>query len=87
MNIGDVGDTAKLCLLKTSVEIFDVQTGMTFVSVPGESIGGNSERDASVSSVLRTERKYVSGRKILRLSQPPQCLREVRYRQKFRQLF
>jgi hypothetical protein len=63
VNIGDVGDTAKLCLLKTSVEIFDVQTGMTFVSIPGESIDGNSERDVSASSVLRTDRKYVSERK------------------------
>jgi hypothetical protein len=63
VNIGDVGDTAKLCLLKTSVEIFDVQTGMTFVSIPGESMDGSSERDLSASSVLRTDRKYVSERK------------------------
>jgi hypothetical protein len=50
-------------LLKTSVEVFDVQTGVTFVSIPGESIDGNAERDVSVSSVLRAERKYVSGQK------------------------
>jgi hypothetical protein len=63
VNIGDVVDTAKPCLLKTNVEVFDVQTGVTFVSIPGESIDGNAERDVSVSSVLRTERKYVSGQK------------------------
>src|SRR6202021_1399490 len=63
VSIGDVVDSAKLCLLKTSVEVFDVQTGVTFVSIPGESIDGNAERDVSVSSVLRAERKYVSGQK------------------------
>jgi hypothetical protein len=63
VNIGDVVDSAKPCLLKTSVEVFDVQTGVTFVSIPGESIDGNAERDVSVSSVLRAERKYVSGQK------------------------
>ena len=63
VNIGDVVDGAKPCLLKTSVEVFDVQTGVTFVSIPGESIDGNAERDVSVSLVPRTERKYVSGQK------------------------
>ena len=63
VNIGGVIDNAKLCLLKTSVEVFDVQTGMTFVSIPGESIDGSSEREVSLSSVLPTERKNVSGRK------------------------
>jgi hypothetical protein len=63
VNIGDVVDSAKLCSLKTSVEVFDVQTGVTFVSIPGESVDGNAERDETVSSMLRTERKSLSGRK------------------------
>jgi hypothetical protein len=63
VSIGNVVDAAKLCLLKTSVEVFDVQTGVTFVSIPGESIDGNSERDVSVSSVFPTERKNGSDRK------------------------
>jgi hypothetical protein len=63
VNIGDVVDPAKLCLLKTSVEVFDVQTGMTFVSLPGESMDGDRERDISVSSALPAERKNLSGRK------------------------
>ena len=39
VSVGDVADSAKVCALKTSVEIFDMQTGVTFVSVPGESTG------------------------------------------------
>src|SRR6202047_2819188 len=45
VSVGDVVDSAKVCALKTSVEIFDMQTGVTFVSVPGESTG-----DCSVSA-------------------------------------
>ena len=55
VSIGDVVDSAKVCALRTSVEIFDVQTGTTFVSVPGESIGSNSEPP------LGAARKPVSG--------------------------
>ena len=44
VSIGDVVDPAKVCALKTSVEIFDVQTDTTFVSVPGEFIGSNIGR-------------------------------------------
>jgi hypothetical protein len=47
VSIGDVVDPAKVCELRTRVEIFDVQTDTTFVSVPGESIGRNSECSAS----------------------------------------
>jgi hypothetical protein len=63
VSIGDVVDPAKVCALRTSVEIFDVQTGMTFVSIPGEPMGSNSECSVSVAPVLRIERKNVSGRK------------------------
>ena len=63
VSIGDVVDPAKVCALKTSVEIFDVQTGLTFVSVPGESIGSNSECSVSVAPALGAMRNHVSGRK------------------------
>jgi hypothetical protein len=48
VSIGDVVDSAKLCLLRTRIEIFDLQTGTTFVSVSGDSVG--SECNASVGS-------------------------------------
>ena len=61
VSIGEVVDSAKVCALRTSVEIFDMQTGVTFVSVPGEPIGGaagenvsgreNSEPVATTSSI------------------------------------
>src|SRR3954453_18009134 len=38
---------ASECELRTSVEIFDVQTGITFVAIPGEAVGGNTERTSS----------------------------------------
>jgi hypothetical protein len=63
ISIGDVVDPAKVCALRTSVEIFDEQTGLTFVSVPGESIGSNSECSVSVAPALGAARKNVSGRK------------------------
>ena len=62
VSIGDVVDPAKVCALRTSVEIFDVQTGTTFVSVPGESIGSNSECSVSVAPSLGAAGKNVSGR-------------------------
>jgi hypothetical protein len=48
VSIGDVVDPAKLCALRTRIEIFDMQTGTTFVSVTGDAIGG--ECSASVGS-------------------------------------
>jgi hypothetical protein len=63
VNIGDVVDPAKVCALRTSVEIFDVQTDTTFVSVPGEFIGSNSECSVSVAPALGAARKNISGRK------------------------
>jgi hypothetical protein len=48
VSIGDVVDPTKSCLLKTRIEIFDVQTGTMFVSVSGDSVG--SECSASVRS-------------------------------------
>jgi hypothetical protein len=41
VSIDDVIDSAKICALRTSVEIFDKQTGTTFNSV-AESIGASS---------------------------------------------
>src|SRR5471030_3144248 len=49
VSIDDVMNPAKVCELRTRVEIFDVQTDTTFVSVPGESIGRNSQCSASSS--------------------------------------
>ena len=63
VSIGDVVDPAKVCALRTSVEIFDVQTDTTFVSVPGEFIGSNSECSVSVAPALVAARKNISGRK------------------------
>ncbi len=63
VSIGDVVDPAKVCALRTSVEIFDVQTDTTFVSVPGELIGSNSECSVSVAPALVAARKNISGRK------------------------
>jgi len=62
VSIGDVVDPAKVCALRTTVEIFDVQTGTTFVSVPGDSIGSNSECSASIAPLHSATRKNVSGR-------------------------
>jgi hypothetical protein len=63
VSIGDVVDPAKVCALRTSVEIFDLQTDTTFVSVPGESIGSNSEYGVSATPVLGAARKNAAGRK------------------------
>jgi hypothetical protein len=57
VSIGDVVDPAKVCTLRTRVEIFDVQTGTTFVSVPAESIGSNSECRVSVAPLHGAARK------------------------------
>ena len=63
VSIGDVVDPAKACALRTSVEIFDVQTDTTFISVPGEFIGSSSECSVSVAPALVAARKNISGRK------------------------
>jgi hypothetical protein len=63
VSIGDVVDPAKACLLRTSIEIFDVQTDTTFVSVPGESIGGDGGCGAVATQALVAARNNVSGRK------------------------
>jgi hypothetical protein len=63
VSIGDVGDPSKVCALRTSVEIFDVQTDMTFISVPGESIGSNSECSVPAAPALGLASKNLSGRK------------------------
>jgi hypothetical protein len=63
VSIGNVADPAKVCALRTNVEIFDVQTGTTFVSVPGESISGSTECSVSPASALLLARRNLFGRK------------------------
>jgi hypothetical protein len=62
VSIGNVVDPTKVCALRTSVEIFDVQTGTTFVSVSGEFVGSNSECIVSVAPALGAARKKLSSR-------------------------
>ena len=59
VSVGDVVDSAKVCVLRTSVEIFDMQSGVTFVSVPGESTGDCS---VSVPPAHNAARKNISVR-------------------------
>ena len=53
VSIGDAIDSVKVCELRTSVEIFDKQTGTTFNSVGGEAIGASS--GATRTSVFGSE--------------------------------
>ena len=62
VSIGDVADAAKVCALKTNLEIFDVQTGTTFVSVPAEPTGSNSECRVPIAPLHSATRKNLSGR-------------------------
>jgi hypothetical protein len=57
VGISDAVDPARICELKASVEIFDVQTDMTFVSLPGESLSSNSECTGSIVPTPRSTRK------------------------------
>jgi hypothetical protein len=63
VSIGDAVDSAKACALRASVEIFDLQTETTFVSIPGESIGSNSECSGSAAPALVVAPRNISGRK------------------------
>ena len=49
-SIGDVADPARMCALRTNLEMFDVRTNSTLASVPGESIG---REETWASSLLR----------------------------------
>jgi hypothetical protein len=60
VSTGDVVDAAKVCALRTSVEIFDMQTGTTFVSVPGESTGIIGDCSVSVPPAHNIARKNIS---------------------------
>ncbi len=62
VSIGDIANTAKVCALRTNIEIFDVQTGTTFVSVPGEFIGRNSECSVAMAPPDGATRKSESVR-------------------------
>jgi hypothetical protein len=62
VSVGEAVDPAKSCELRTRVEIFDVQTDTTFVSVPGESIGSNSECSLSFAPAVGAGREIASGR-------------------------
>ncbi len=57
----NVADQVKACALRTRLEIFDLQTGITFVSVPGESAGSNSECVVSAAPGLGATRRNLSG--------------------------
>jgi hypothetical protein len=57
VSIGDIVDPAKVCALRTNLEIFDVQTGTTFVSVPAE-----SKCTVPIAPLHIATRKNVSGR-------------------------
>jgi hypothetical protein len=56
VSIGDVVDPGKSCLLRTRIEIFDVQTGTTFVSVSGDSIGSECSARAGSGTLRRAPR-------------------------------
>jgi len=62
ISIDDVLEPAKVCALRTSVEIFDQQTGITFVSVSGASISGNTECSLSAAPTSGAPRKNVAVR-------------------------
>jgi hypothetical protein len=63
VSIDDVIDSSKVCTLKTRVEIFDVQTDITFVSVSGEAFGSNNECGVSTAGAPGAVRKTIAGRK------------------------
>ena len=61
VSLGDIVDPAKVCALRTSVEIFDLETGTTFVSVSGEPLGSNGECTASRSLAIGSAHNPLSG--------------------------
>ena len=63
VSIGDVADPAEVCALRANVEVFDVQTGTTFVSVPSEPIGNDTECSVSAIAAPRAAHKNASSRK------------------------
>jgi hypothetical protein len=63
ISVGDIVDPDKACALRTSLEIFDVQTDTTFVSVPGETISRRGECGASDTLAIGTARNHVAGRR------------------------
>jgi hypothetical protein len=74
VSIGDVADPATVCALKTSVEVFDLQTGTTFVTVPGEPTPVTSDCVLSGLPALGARRKNVSVREdtgSIAISPPP----------------
>lgn len=57
VSVIDVDDPANTCALKASIETFDLQTDVTFVSIPGEPIGSNRECTGSIVPPRRATRK------------------------------
>ena len=57
VSVDEGPDTATVCALRASLEVFDTQTGTTFVSISGESPGGNGECGASTVPTLATAPK------------------------------
>lgn len=59
----DAASPPNACALRTTLEVFDVQTGTTFVVVPSENIDSNNECNVSVvAQPLRAARRNVSAR-------------------------
>jgi len=62
VSVGDVADPAKACAIRTNLEVFDAQTGTTFVSVLGESIGADGGCRAPVAPAVGAPHKGVPRR-------------------------
>jgi hypothetical protein len=60
VSVDEGPDTATVCALRASLEVFDTQTGTTFVSISGESPGGNGECGASTVPTLATAENTAS---------------------------
>ena len=59
VSVGDAANFASVCAIKTNLEVFDAQTGTTFVSVPGGSDRG--ECSAPLAPAPSVPRKSVPG--------------------------
>jgi hypothetical protein len=62
VSISNVADPATVCALTTSVEVFDLQTGTTFVMVPGGPAAVTNDCVVSGLPALGARRKNVSVR-------------------------
>jgi hypothetical protein len=72
VSIGGGIEASKLCELKARVEIFDLQTDTTFISVAAESLGGTSECGLTTASI-----SSISGRKVSIQNKKPAVLTQT----------